>query len=471
MSDLSSSDMITTTTAPGVLNTNPPQDDEASAEASRISTKNLPINRIKHFPRPPPSLFPEREIGQFEVGLPEGDRILRIVSSSDQTMLAFVSREGRIILYRFDESGDQISLYRFDDENGYQLIGSSPPSSTPPSETTPAYQGPAGFLVSALAFSPNNEFLAALFSDYDNSKLVLFRTKDGPRHSEIDLSSRFLSLAFSNSSTQIAIGGMKGCRMFDLEKASLKENTKISIDLKEANGLSLSFCPGDDKLLVGTKNGTENGCLLFDSKGLKVLNRLDKGTWIYATAFSPDGMMYAIGTRDSTDLRGTSTGQLIHSFNHGSDSIKFSKDGTMVYCNDSDPLFGRTKKIYGYDVINGEKLFERSNSSSSFALIGGDSQMVIGGEKVVRIVETAVTLTVEALEECDRECNDASMSKDGFWNKISEVTLLGGIVVNRGHGAGLVGGDDYFQPLQFKAMNKNGEVDMWDQVFGDLKRV
>jgi len=66
---------------------------------------------------------------------------------------------------------------------------------------------------------------------------------------------------------------------------------------------------------------------------------------------------------------------------------------------------------------------------------------------------------------------DASMSKDGFWNKISEVTLLGGIVVNRGHGAGLVGGDDYFQPLQFKAMNKNGEVDMWDQVFGDLKRV
>lgn len=65
---------------------------------------------------------------------------------------------------------------------------------------------------------------------------------------------------------------------------------------------------------------------------------------------------------------------------------------------------------------------------------------------------------------------EAALEKPGFWDKVSEVVLLGGIVVNRGHGAGLVGGDDYFQPLQFKAINKNGEVDMWDQVFGDLKR-
>lgn len=65
---------------------------------------------------------------------------------------------------------------------------------------------------------------------------------------------------------------------------------------------------------------------------------------------------------------------------------------------------------------------------------------------------------------------EAAYSKPGFWDKISEVTLLGGIVVNRGHGAGLVGGEDFFQPLQFKTITKNGEIDMWDQVFGDLKR-
>jgi len=65
---------------------------------------------------------------------------------------------------------------------------------------------------------------------------------------------------------------------------------------------------------------------------------------------------------------------------------------------------------------------------------------------------------------------EAAWSKKGFWDKITEVTLLGGIIVNRGHGSGLVGGDDYFQPLQFKSVNAEGEVDMWDQVFGDLKR-
>ena len=58
-----------------------------------------------------------------------------------------------------------------------------------------------------------------------------------------------------------------------------------------------------------------------------------------------------------------------------------------------------------------------------------------------------------------------------FWDSVTEVTLVGGIVINRGHGQGLVGGEDYFQPLQFKSVNKSGEVDMWDQVFADLKRL
>ena len=60
----------------------------------------------------------------------------------------------------------------------------------------------------------------------------------------------------------------------------------------------------------------------------------------------------------------------------------------------------------------------------------------------------------------------AAASAPGFWDKVSEITLLGGIVVNRGHGGGLVGGEDYFQPLQLTAMNSSGEMDMFNQVFG-----
>ena len=62
----------------------------------------------------------------------------------------------------------------------------------------------------------------------------------------------------------------------------------------------------------------------------------------------------------------------------------------------------------------------------------------------------------------------AATSKPGFFDKVSEVTLLGGIVINRGHGNGLVGGEDFFQSLQLTAINANGEIDMYNQVFGDV---
>ena len=61
---------------------------------------------------------------------------------------------------------------------------------------------------------------------------------------------------------------------------------------------SLSFCPGDDKLLVGG----EEGCYLFDSKGSKLLYRFTNER-TRATAFSPDGMITAVG---STKLSHTS---------------------------------------------------------------------------------------------------------------------------------------------------------------------
>jgi len=57
----------------------------------------------------------------------------------------------------------------------------------------------------------------------------------------------------------------------------------------------------------------------------------------------------------------------------------------------------------------------------------------------------------------------------GFWDRVTEVTMLGGIVVNRGHGSGTEGGDDYFQPLAMKSLVKGGtEVNLYGEVFGDL---
>jgi len=60
-------------------------------------------------------------------------------------------------------------------------------------------------------------------------------------------------------------------------------------------------------------------------------------------------------------------------------------------------------------------------------------------------------------------------NKPGFWDGVSEVTLLGGIVVNRGHGAdGIPGGEDFYQPLMLKSLTKEGESDIYGEVFGDF---
>lgn len=65
---------------------------------------------------------------------------------------------------------------------------------------------------------------------------------------------------------------------------------------------------------------------------------------------------------------------------------------------------------------------------------------------------------------------DVSISKSSnFWDSVTEVTLMGGIVVNRGHGTGTEGGDDFFKPMMMKTITKAGaEIDLYPEVFGDL---
>ncbi len=55
-------------------------------------------------------------------------------------------------------------------------------------------------------------------------------------------------------------------------------------------------------------------------------------------------------------------------------------------------------------------------------------------------------------------------TKASFWDETTEVTLLGGIVINRGHGDGVPGGEDYYQPLMLKSLTKDGESDIYGDV-------
>jgi len=51
---------------------------------------------------------------------------------------------------------------------------------------------------------------------------------------------------------------------------------------------------------------------------------------------------------------------------------------------------------------------------------------------------------------------DGAIKKPGFWDKITEVTLLGGLVINRGNPDGKGNVEDYFKPITFQSLRKAG---------------
>ena len=51
---------------------------------------------------------------------------------------------------------------------------------------------------------------------------------------------------------------------------------------------------------------------------------------------------------------------------------------------------------------------------------------------------------------------DGAIRKPGFWDKITEVTLIGGLVINRGNPGGAGKLEDYFKPITFQSLRKAG---------------
>ena len=111
--------------------------------------------------------------------------------------------------------------------------------------------------------------------------------------------------------------------------------------------------------------------------------------------------------------------------------------------------FWLSRRLY----INDDKLKKKLGTLAGKEAQGGDDTIALVTRNMYDLVWDLIKIEV-----------DSVTSKADFWKNISEVTLLGGIIINRS----ALGGEDYFQPLVMKSMNSQGELSLYDEVFGDL---
>ena len=98
-----------------------------------------------------------------------------------------------------------------------------------------------------------------------------------------------------------------------------------------------------------------------------------------------------------------------------------------------------------------EKLKDKLGVLAENEKSGGDAMIALVTSKMYDICKELV------LNEIEPKAADGS-----FWKNINEITLIGGIVINRDN---VNGGEDVFQPLMMKSFNAQGSVDLFNKVF------
>ncbi len=144
--------------------------------------------------------------------------------------------------------------------------------------------------------------------------------------------------------------------------------------------------------------------------------------------------------------------------------------GTTEY--GSDEACGAVVRAYK-SIISGKEASSGSFNMEEDYIVGLLKKMPLkeyqskGGDgyAIAKITQNLYGVIENLIQ---KEVERGISKKSNFWDRVTEVTMMGGIIINRGHGGG-ESGDDYFQPLMMKTLVRGGEVvDLYGEVFGDL---
>lgn len=186
--------------------------------------------------------------------------------------------------------------------------------------------------VSAVAFSPTDDLLAAAFTSNDYwSNTVEFRNTLSWEISRTLYTGTVLEIAYSGSGGLLAsVPDRYAINIWDIKSGELLY--KLPTSFTGAVN-SLAFSPDGSILATGHYDG---GIRIFDAKTGQTLKNMFTAGVVESLAFSPDGKILATGeSYDSTAVKlwRVETGDLLRVLDghpHGVDFVAFSPDGKYL---------------------------------------------------------------------------------------------------------------------------------------------
>jgi WD40 repeat protein len=200
-----------------------------------------------------------------------------------------------------------------------------------------------GSPVTAVAYSPDGELVAAAGSEADGSGRLVLWTVDGDEVASLDTNGEVHRIAISPEGNRIATAGNGPVEVHDLVKGD-------TLEVSSGEGGTVAWSP-DGSRLLGI--GADGQPLVWDAETWTPVAEL-RGTRLHEAAYAPDGEAIALTSLDETPVtlwdptRDPRRAKQLPGHTEAPGAVAWSPDGAVVYAVAADD------GVLAWDASTGE---------------------------------------------------------------------------------------------------------------------
>nr|WP_300046308.1 hypothetical protein [uncultured Nocardioides sp.] len=201
-----------------------------------------------------------------------------------------------------------------------------------------------GSPVTAVAYSPDGELVAAAGLDDDGDERLMVWSVDGDEVASLRTSGEVHRIAVSPEGNRIATAGNGPLEVHDLVKGD-------TLEVSSGEGGTVAWSP-DGSLLLGI--GADGQPLVWDAETWTPVAEL-RGTRLHEAAFAPEGETVALTSVDETSvtlwdpIRDARRAKELEGHTDAPGAVAWSPDGAVVYAVAADD------GVLGWDAATGER--------------------------------------------------------------------------------------------------------------------